>query len=76
VTCQCEERGVPQVWTRSAALILGHSGEPLSIPPHLENGSPTKVRLSGRVVDFEAEFVDLQLAAAATVILNSARDIP
>jgi hypothetical protein len=32
--------------------------------------------VSDRVVDFEAKFVDLQPAAAATTILNSARDIP
>jgi hypothetical protein len=32
--------------------------------------------VSARAVDFEAEFEDLQPAAAAMTIFNSARDIP
>ena len=76
---KCDKPGRPHGRPDPVALILGHPGEPFSTRVRVgawRNQFTDEREVSARAVDFEAEFEDLQPAAAAMTIFNSARDIP
>lgn len=71
-----KKTGRPQGRPAPVASILGHPGEPFSVVTGLKRSPSTKESCVAPAVDFEGVFVDLQPAAAAIGILNSARDKP